>query len=140
MSENEKGQGKIIMYQILQAELEELKRHALLVENRLLDIETTEHALNEVGRFKKDNETLVPLGSGCYAHGSILGSGVLLDIGAGLMVTKNINSAKSFLEDRKEEIEEARKKIHLQMNEVVKNINKIIPEIEKIVRESQKRG
>ncbi len=139
MSEKEKNQGKIIMYQVLQAELEELKRQTLLIENRLLDIETTEHALNEMVKFKKDNETLVPLGSGCYAHGNILGSGVLLDIGAGLMVTKSVNSAKSFLEDRKEEIEEARKKIQVQMNEVVKNINKLTPEIEKIVRESQKR-
>ncbi|UCD07559.1 MAG: prefoldin subunit alpha [Candidatus Aenigmatarchaeota archaeon] len=139
MSEKEKDQGKIIMYQVLQAELEELKRQTLLIENRLLDIETTEHALNEMVKFKKDNETLVPLGSGCYAHGNILGSGVLLDIGAGLMVTKSVNSDKSFLEYRKEEIEEDRKKIQVQMYEVVKNINKLTPEIEKIVRESQKR-
>jgi len=140
MSDKERNQGKIIMYQLLQAELEELRKQAILVENRMLDLETTEHALNEIRNFKGDNETLIPLGSGCYAHGNLLGSNIILDIGAGVMVKRNINSAKTFLEERRKEIENAGKNLQTQMNGVVKNINELTPEIEKIVRESQKQG
>jgi prefoldin alpha subunit len=137
MGENEDRQGKIIMYQILQAEYEELRRQMLLAESRVIDLETSDHALNEMKRFRKDNETLVPLGSGCYAKGSIMGSDLLLDIGAGIMIERNVNSVKEFLDERKSEIEKARKEIQLQMESVIKTINELTPEIEKIIRESQ---
>lgn len=137
MGEKEDRQGKIIMYQILQAEYEELRRQTLMAESRIIDLETSDHALNEIKKFRKDNETLVPLGSGCYARGSIMGSGLLLDIGAGIMIEKNANSVKEFLEERRSEIEKARKEIQLQMESVVKTINELTPEIEKIIRESQ---
>jgi prefoldin alpha subunit len=137
MSDNEKDQGKIIMYQILQAEMGQLKKQAVMIDNRMLDLETTEHALDEMREFSKDNESLVPVGSGCYVKGSVKASGVLLDIGAGVMVERDLKSASSFIKERKKEIEDAGRKLQVQMEGVVNNINELTPEIQKIVAEQQ---
>lgn len=136
----EEDQGKLVLYQMLQQEFEELKKQNLMVESRMLELETSVHALTEISAFKKDNETLIPLGSGCYAHSKVHGSEILLDIGAGVMVSRDPDSAKSFLEDRKKEIDDAGKNIQLQSEEVVKNINKLTPEIQKIIMKSQGKG
>ena len=140
MSTKENDQGKIIMYQMLQAEFEELKKQNLMVENRLMDLETTVQAIDEVKGFKKDNESLIPLGSGVYAHSMVRGNDILLDIGAGIMVGRSLSAAQAFLEGRKKEIEEVGKRIGMQSEEVANNINKLTPEVQKIVMESQKRG
>ncbi len=137
MGDAEKAQGKILMYQVLQAELEQLNKQGVMINNRLIDLETTDHALNEMVKFSKDKDSMVPIGSGCYAQGSVSGSGVLLDIGGGVMVKREIKTAKTFIEERKDEIEDAAKKLQLQMNDVVKNINELMPEIQKIVKEQQ---
>lgn len=138
MSQKEENQGKLILYQMLQAEFEELKRQNLMVESRLVELETTIHALDEMKGFSKDNQTLIPLGSGCYAHSQVRGRDILLDIGAGVMMSKSLESAKGFLEERKREIEDVGKKIQLQSEEIVKNINNLTPEIQNIIMEAQK--
>jgi prefoldin alpha subunit len=139
MSSKQDDQGKLIMYQMLQAQFEELKKQAMLVENRMLDLETTLHALDEMKKFKKDNQTLVPLGSGCYSHSRMHGEEILLDIGAGVMVSRNLPSVEDFLEKRKKEIENAGKNITLQSEEIVKNLNELTPEVQKIIMDAQQK-
>jgi prefoldin alpha subunit len=140
MAVDEKAQTKVILYQMLQTEFEELKRQAALIEARMMELETTNHALAEIEGMKSEKETLVPLGSGCYTHGRLSGSGIILDIGAGIMVKRDMKSARGFIDDRRNEIESAAKKVNLQMNELVRNINELTPEIEKIIEEAQKSG
>ena len=137
MSERQEDQGKIIMYQLLQAELGELRKQILMADNRLLDLETTEHAIREMQGFKADKDTLVPLGAGIYAQGDLKRKDVILDIGAGVMVNRDLKSAKVFLEERKKDIEKAKKQIELQIEQITDNINELTPEIEEIIRESQ---
>ncbi len=137
MPKEEESQGKILLYQLLQAQLEELRKQSLMIENRVIEMETTEHALEEIKGTGKGNDTLVPLGSGCFAHGSVKGPGVLMDIGAGIMVNRSAASARSFLEERKKEIKDASRKVQVQMENVSGNLNELTPEIEKIVRERQ---
>lgn len=137
MSQQEDNQGKLVLYQMLQAELEELKRQNQMVDGRMIELETSIHALTEMNDVKKDNETLIPLGSGCYAHSRVKTDEVLLDIGAGVMVTRSLISAKNFLKEREKEIEQAGKKIHMQSEDIVNNLNKLTPEVQKIVMEAQ---
>lgn len=136
MSE-ENDQGKIIMYQLLQAEIGELRKQTIMADNRLLDLEITGHAIKEMQGFKGDKDTLVPLGAGIYAQGDLKRKDVILDIGAGVMVNRDLKSAKVFLEERKKDIEKAKKQIELQTEQITNNINELTPEIEEIVRESQ---
>ena len=133
----ENDQGKIIMYQLLQAELGELRKQIIMADNRLIDLETTEHAIKEMQEFKGDKDTLVPLGAGIYAQGDLKKRDVILDIGAGIMVNRDLKSAKIFLDKRRKDIDDAKKKIELQIENITKNINELTPEIEEIVRESQ---
>jgi prefoldin alpha subunit len=137
MSEKESRQGKLVMYQLLQAELEELKRQALMVESRMIELGTTEHALSEMEGLVK-GDALIPLGSGCYAHSSIKGPWILLDIGAGVMVRRSMGSARTFLEERRAEIEKVGKNLQKQMEGVARSINELTPEIEKIITEARK--
>lgn len=132
-------QGKILMYQILQAELGELRKQIMMADNRILELETTEHAIKEMQDFRGDKDTLVPLGAGIYAQGDLKKRDVILDIGAGIMVNRDLKSAKVFLDHRRKEIDDVKKKIEAQIEQITKNINEMTPEIEEIVRESQQK-
>ncbi len=96
MPENqEELQQKFVLYQLLNQRLEEIKNHLNVVQHKMIELETTNQALADVGEIKKDTEVLIPLGSGLYTFGKASSSEKLLvDIGAGVMVKKEVKDAK----------------------------------------------
>lgn len=132
MKNEEDMQQRVILYQLLHKHLEELKQQAAMLEARLMEFEVTKQAL---GDFKgiKDSELLVPLGSGCYAHGKATNSNELLvNIGANLMVSKPIGETSSLLEERIGEIQGIAKELQEQMASVINQITAIASDLEKM--------
>ena len=131
-----KDQEKIIVYQLLQNQLEELKQQMIMVEEQIAGLNLAREIIDELGG--KERETLIPLGSGFYAHGKLIGEKIITDNGAGVMIEKSKLHAKETIEKRKEELEEVKEKLQTDINKVVKNINEILPEIQKIAEKLNK--
>lgn len=138
MAEEKEIQEKFIMYQLLQKQLEMFREQALQLEKGFLEIETTKQAIEDFQKLKKDNDIMIPLGSGYYIEGKITDlKKVLMSPGANLMLENDLSSAQKSLEDKKKEIENVSKELESKIGEVVHKINDLAPELEKMVKQSQ---
>ena len=130
-------QEKLLLYQLLQKQVEEIRQQSLLLERKFVEFETTKSAIEDIEKLKKDNEILIPLGSGCYAHGSTAESdSFLVEIGQS-MIKKSSKEAINFLEEKKREIEQTSINLQTELTRVVEQINKLTPELEKLLQTQQ---
>lgn len=131
-------QQKLLLYQLLQAQLEELKKQAALLQARFIEIESTRLAVEDVKKVKENNELLIPLGSGMYVNGKMLKGDLLVDIGAGIMTKKPAAEADTLLETKKKEIESLSENLQKEMMAVIAKINEIGEELQKSLAEGKK--
>ena len=88
-------------------------------------------SLNE----KSESETLVPIGLGTYVKAKISSNDkVILNIGAGVAMEKNKDSAINFLEARLKEVEVALKDANAQKQEVAARLEQGKQEMNKLMQ------
>ncbi len=142
MPENqEELQQKFVLYQMLNQRLEEIKSHLDQVQQRMIELETTNQAVEDMSSIKKESEVLIPLGSGLYTYGkSSSVEKILVDIGAGVMVKKDVNDAKKKIEDNKKEVEHALESMQKEATAIVNKMNELGEELQKAVAEHKHDG
>ncbi len=126
-------QEKVLVYQILQNQLEQFTKQATIIETSLSELEMTKGTLSEMKSVKQESDTLFHIGSGCYGHGKLLDqSKFLIEIGAGIMANKTLPEALSIMDARKKEIEKVRSSLHAEMEKVSNSMNQIGLELQKL--------
>jgi prefoldin alpha subunit len=134
---NQEMQEKLVLYQLLQRQLEELRQHTLLIERKGFEIESTAAALEDIKSVNENNEILIPLGSGFFAFGKITDkSSVLMDIGAGLM--KKGKPGSGIIKEKELELEKANAALKNETEKITNKMSQIGMELEKLAKESQK--
>lgn len=130
-------QEKIMLYQVLQKQMEEFRQQASLIENRLTELEVTENALKEMKGVSSGDEAMFTLGGGCYGFGKLLiNNKVMVEIGSGLVASKTLPDAINFIESRKAEIEGIAKNLQSEVTKVTESINQIGLEIQQLNEKS----
>jgi prefoldin alpha subunit len=128
-------QEKVLVYQILQNQLEEFTKQATVLETRLGELEVTTNALKEMKSVKPDSETLFHVGGGCYGHGKLLDRNkFLVEIGAGIMANKTLPDAVAVIDERKREIENIRNKLVIEIEKIGEGMNQIGLELQRLNR------
>lgn len=131
-------QEKILLYQLLHRSLDELQQQALILQQRVLELEATRVAVTESSKLPKNNQLLIPLGSGCYVSGrATQTSSLLVNVGAGVVLKKSPKDVLALLEERAKEIQNLLEKVQLEMLAATAKINEIAPEIEALAKESE---
>lgn len=130
-------QQKMVLYQILSQRIEQLNEQAKLLEQRLMEIETTRQALDDLKKVKEGQEVLIPLGSGCYTHGRTGEPGLLLELGAGVMVKGTLAEAVKAMNEKRAEIEKLSNTLQDEVKNVVSKMNQIGPELQAFLQKSQ---
>lgn len=133
-------QQKLILYQLFSQRLEQLNEQARLIEQRLLEVETTRQALGDLKGLKDGNEVLIPLGSGCYAHGRTGDSGLLMDMGAGVMLEKTPEEAGKIMEGKRQETEKFSLALQSEVSDVVNRMNQLGPELQRFLQKPDGSG
>jgi len=128
-------QEKVIIYQLLNKQLEELRRDAVIIQERLLELDGTRQAIEELKKPRED--VLIPIGSGFYLYGKITGKKILSNVGADVMVDRSVEDAIEMIEEKKKELERLKSDVERDTNNVVKTINEMLPEIQEMIREVQ---
>ena len=99
-------QEKFITYQLLQKQLEMLREQAVQIENNFIEIETTKQTIANLAKLKKENEIMIPLGSGYFIEGKIINlKNTLMSPGMNVMVEKDFKAAGESLDEKKKDIE-----------------------------------
>ncbi|MFH1445201.1 MAG: prefoldin subunit alpha [Nanoarchaeota archaeon] len=126
-------QEKIILYQMLQNHIEQIKKQAINLEREFMEIDGTLQAVETLSSGTVDHETLVPLGSGCYAGGKVTNNKkFLIDIGSGVIVNKKLLETKKFLEDRKIEREKILNELKNELEHALKKLNGVTQELQEM--------
>lgn len=127
-------QQKIMTYQILQRHLENIRKEAELVERKFIETEATRQLLGDIKMGSKETEMLLPVGNGLFAKGKLTDKKLLMEIGAGILTKKSIESAEQVVNETRVEIEQAAKKLNNEMKEAVQKLNQLTPELQKMVK------
>ena len=131
-------QEKLMFYQLLQANMETMKEQAVLLQHKFVELESARQAVEDIQKAKQLNDTLIPLGSGIYMHGRITeGKKMLVDVGAGVLLNKDMESSLEVIEDKKKEIEAVLANMQDNMGKVVNKMNEIGMELQSLLQKGK---
>ena len=113
MKEQEKKVQEMYMeFQMLEQHIRQLQKQLEAVTQQLVELTVTSISLDEFNKIKPGKEIFVPLSSGIFAKASVKDtSELLVNVGANVVVQKDVASTKKLIQRQMEEI----KKIREQM-------------------------
>ena len=113
MEEKEKKAQEMYMeFQMLDQHIKQLQKQLEVITHQLMELSVTGNSLDEFDKIKSGKEIFVPMSSGIFAKASISNtSELLVNVGANVVVKKDVASTKKLIHNQIEEI----KKIHAQL-------------------------
>jgi len=89
----------------LEGQIAAVQGQLQMMERGLIEIGTTKNSLESIKELKKDVNSLYPLGSGMFAKGTLAKQDhLLVDVGAGAIIEKDIADAERILQSRETDI------------------------------------
>jgi len=131
-------QQKLVLYQLLQKQLEEFKRQGMLLQSKFTEFESTRLALEDLDKSKNEKDILIPLGSGIFINGRTKQEDLIIDVGAGVMTRKPLSEASRIINEKKKEIETLSDNLQQNVMGVVAKINEIGEDLQRTMAQSKK--
>ena len=129
MTDQKELQEKLIRYQIINSRIKALSDRREFLLAKLLEIETTLNAIEEMEKSKGD-EIFLPLGSGVHVPGTLKKTGsIIVELGADIAVKRTAENAKEILKKRKEILENGLRSIENEMMNLGDELSKLEPYI-----------
>ena len=130
MPGEEEFREKLLTYRYLEARLESVAAQKNLLINKILEITAT---LNSIQELEKNDNILFPIGSEAFVPGKILEKDkIMVEIGANVVLEKNIEQAKVVLERRKKEIEKTNSELETEILQISNSLKRLAPEIQEL--------
>jgi prefoldin alpha subunit len=130
-------QEKMVQYQMLEESFKELNERRELFTSRMMEIEQTKQAIDEIEKAKENN-VFVPLGSSVFLPGKLdKKEKMVVGVGSDIVMEKSVEEVKEILDKRKKMLEEGMEDVQNHMEEIIEKIRKIEPEIQKMYSELQ---
>src|SRR5438445_5754790 len=130
MPGEEEFREKLLTYRYLEARLESVAAQKNLLINKILEITAT---LNSIQELEKNDNILFPIGSEAFVPGKILEKDkIMVEIGANVVLEKNIEQAKVVLERRKKEIEKTNSELETEILQISNSLKRLAPESQEL--------
>jgi len=130
---------KYLALQQLQAESEIIQRRIIELELAHSQLEKTIESLEFFNSIDGNVNALMNLGGGVFAYVNVSNvKKLLVDVGAGIMVEKDVKEAIEFLKKKKEDIEQAMVQLEQALQQVVEKAKSVQNELTKIIQEGKK--
>ncbi|MCD6208742.1 MAG: prefoldin subunit alpha [Thermoproteales archaeon] len=112
-------------YQQLARLAAEYQRRIDLLNAALEEISNAKTAVSELESLQNDEEMLVPLGAGVMARAAYRRGRLLVNIGSGVIVEKDFDEVKSFLESREKNVRDTINKLSLEYQKILSRLAEI---------------
>ena len=112
-------------YQQLARLAAEYQRRIDLLNAALEEISNAKTAVSELESLQSDEEMLVPLGAGVMARAAYRRGRLLVNIGSGVIVEKDFDEIKSFLESREKTVRDTINKLSLEYQKILNRLAEI---------------
>ncbi|MCX9085442.1 MAG: prefoldin subunit alpha [Candidatus Methanoperedens sp.] len=121
-------------HQVYRNQAESISQQINVVGITIKDVETALTTITALKDESAGTETLVPIGFGSFVKANLVNTDtIVVGVGAGISVEKNIEEAMSFLEKRKDELI----KYQEQLNNTISKLAQELQHIEKLVQKHQ---
>lgn len=123
-------QQRALKMQLIEQQINQVQKQLRNFENQLMDLEVTKQSLEELKKSKPDSETLSMLSPGIFAKTKLADNKeVILNVGAGVAVKKEVDDAKKLIDDQVIEV----KKIQVQLMGDLQKLDEAIIKIDRRV-------
>ncbi len=120
-------QKDIVTAKYLEQQMTAFQNEINRLRNMANETRRTISALEDLKQFKGKQNSIVPLGAGVFLHSTVdLTKPTLVDMGAGVVVEKEIDEAISILRERLKNIDENVKVLTANLSKMSKQYNSIL--------------
>ncbi len=121
-------------HQVYQYQAESLAQQINMVKLTVRDVETALTTITALKGEQAGKETLVPIGFGSFVKATLTEPDkVVVGIGAGVSIERNVDEARAFLDNKKDELN----KYLEQLNGTIAKIAQELQNIQKLVQKHQ---
>lgn len=107
----------------------------------LSELRATRESLEQLKKIEAGKELLIPLGSGSYVRSSLKQNDrVIIGVGSGFSVEKDVDEAKATVDKRAAELESAIQKTRERIQEIASRLDELSPRWQKLYRESSEQA
>jgi prefoldin alpha subunit len=137
MSEEQQAQQLMQQLQMLENHFTQLAQQENNIVNIIREANSAIQSISET-KTKTESDSLVPIGMGVYIKSKIQSKDkVIIDVGSGVAVEKDQNSAINWLESRLKELEIALQNVSSQRKQVADNLEIGKQQMQNIMQKSQ---
>lgn len=115
-----------VSHQQMEYQAQAIAQQINLVKASIDDCDKAIYTITELEGIEEEHEMLIPIGSGANIMAKIIKADkVIIEIGAGVNVEKNLDEARENLIARKEELTKFHEKLQTDLNELVAKMKEI---------------
>ena len=137
MEEKEKkAQEMYTQFQMLEQRIKQLQQQLEGITSHLMELNATSSSLEEFGKVSPGKEVFVPFSSGIFAKASIKDvSELLVNVGANVVVKKDIASTKDIIRIQIEEIKKIQKQMVYDLEKMTNHAAQIEMQLQSLISE-----
>jgi len=123
-------QSLVVEYRVLQDLSVDLQQRANMIAAFISELQAAINTVEEVSRAGDGAEVLIPIGGASYIKAKLASQGkVVVGLGAGIAVEKELEEARKYLEERVGELQQALNSVQRQLMNVAARMTQLEPKI-----------
>ena len=131
---------KYLELQILEQQLKQVNQQLLNLDNQLLELQRIEDNLDDLTKTKKNTEMLVALGGGVFSKAELKDNKtVLMNVGANIVVEKDIPSSKKIVSHQIEQMKDVVKQLEEEFQVLAINSQAVQQDLQKLASEMKEK-
>jgi len=137
MDETEKKAQEMYMeFQVLEQNIKQLQKQLELITNQLMELHATNNSLDDFVKIDAGKELFVPLSSGIFVKSSIKDtSELLVNVGANVVVKKDVPSTKKLIQNQIEEIKKIQRQMIDELEKLTNHAAKLEMQLQSLISE-----
>ena len=131
-----KAQEMYMEFQVIEQNINQMQKQLEVVTHQLIELNVTNNSLDEFKKISSDKEIFVPLSSGIFAKGVLKeNSELLVNVGANVVVKKDIPSTKKLIQNQMEEIKKIQKQLIEELEKMTNHAAQLEQQLQGLMSE-----
>lgn len=138
MEDKDKAQEMYAEFQMVDQQIRQLQRQLEAVTQQMMELSATSNSLDEFHKISAGKEVFVPLSPGIFAKAGINDvSELLVNVGANVVVKKDVPSAKRLIQKQVEEIKKVQQQIIAELEKMAIRAASLEMQLQSLVSKGQ---
>ena len=138
MKKDEEITRNLSLIEYYKEQLNNLNYQSQITQAAILEFQKAKITIDQLKKSDKNSEILIPIGGGTYLNGLLKNeSNVLVDVGSGIVIEKDLDSAIKKIDERIKNLQESQEKIVSMAQRIELEATELSEKTQKLVEESK---